>query len=166
MSPVRYWPAALFFVSGCILPTGECVYQLRSLELAGTMTGSALPPGAPPAPVTVLLAESRNGASYRTLTATIQAPAAVAISLVQLQRQTPAGPAVLLSFPFGNGQSGIWSANVDLPPDSLSFARLSWLGRRKELSVFVQIGVQGNLGELAGDLRVKEEIGWHHPYCD
>jgi len=166
MSPVRLWPTALLLISGCVLAPGECVYELRSLDLAGTMAGSAVAPGEPQSEVTVSLAESRNGLSYRILSAYITTPAAVAISLVQLRRITPAGSVVLVTFPLGNGQSGTWSANVDLPPDSLSLARLSTLAHSRKLSVFVQIGVQGNLGELAGKVRVTNETDWQHPYCD
>ena len=166
MSPVRYWPAGLLLVSGCILSPGDCTYQLRSLELAGTMTGSALPPGSPPAKGTILLAESKDGVSYRILSAYVETPAAVAISLVQLRQSTPAGTNVLMTFPMGNGQSGTWSANVDLPADSLPFSRLSFMGHFKQLGVYGQIGVQGNLGELTGNLRVTSETGWEHPRCD
>ena len=166
MSPVHYWPAALLLVSGCILSPGDCTYQLRSLELAGTMTGSALPPGSPPAKGTILLAESKDRVSYRILSAYVETPAAVAISLVQLRQSTPAGIKVLMTFPLGNGQSGIWSATVDLPADSLPFSRLSTMGHFKQLGVYVQIGVQGSLGELAGNLRVTSETGWEHPRCD
>jgi hypothetical protein len=166
MSPVRYWPAALLLVSGCILSPGDCAYQLRSLELAGTMTGSGLPPGTSPAAVTVSLAESKDGLSYRILSAYVTTPAAVAISLVQLRQFTPGGTKILVTFPLGNGQSGTWSSNVELPADSLPFTALSFLGRSKKLGVYVQIGVQGNLGELAGSLRLTSETGWEHPHCD
>ena len=166
MSPARLWPAALLLVSGCILAPGDCVYQLRSLELTGSMTGSALPPGSPPAEVTVTLAEAKDGASYRILSAYITTPAAAAISLVQLRQLKPAGPTVLMTFPLGNGQSGTWGANVDLPADSLPFTTLSFLGHARHLDVYGQIGVQGNLGELVGTLRVTGETGWEHPRCD
>lgn len=166
MSPVRFLPAALLMVSGCILSPGDCVYQLRSLELAGTLTGSALPPGSPPSDVTILLAESKDGVSYRVLSAYVTTQAAVAISLVQLRQFAPRGPKVLITFPMGNGQSGTWGANVNLPVDSLPFTELSLLGRSRKLEVYAQIGVRGGLGELAGTLRVSSETGWEHPRCD
>jgi len=166
MSPLRYCPAALLLVSGCILSPGDCTYQLRSLELTGTMTGSALRPGSPPAVMSITLAESKDGVSYRILSGYITTPAAPAISLVQLRQLTPQGPAVLLTFPMGDGQRGTWAANVDLAGDSLPFRVLSLLAHSGKLGVYAQAGIQGNLGELAGNLKVRSETGWEHPRCD
>lgn len=120
----RCWPAVLLLLSGCILDPGRCVYQTRWLKLDAPLAGSALRPGDPPALGSLTLAEQEDGLGFRTLSASVETQAAVAITLVELREATLSGSRVLYTFPLGNGQAGIWGANVDLAGNTLAFEQL------------------------------------------
>lgn len=159
-------PSLLLLLSGCILDYGKCTYQNRFLELAGPLGGSAQKPGSAPSDVLVRLAEQKEGLNFRVLSVYVHTQEAVAVSQVQLLAASGAGPQVVYTFPPGGGMGNTWSVNAELGRDTLTFDYLLFAANRGELSVSVELGVAGNLGELSGRLGIRTGEGWHRPYCD
>lgn len=144
---------------GCFLSPGECNYEHRSIEFAGTLTPAPAGPGGTPVGATLMLNETRGAdPDFRTLHLEFTGTLSGTMEAVEVRDiQTDM---VLATFAGGTG----WSANVDLGPTPTQ-EELAELAGTNRLQLRL-ISTPATLPVLEALLAVTARTNWSHPRCD
>jgi hypothetical protein len=150
-------------LSGCILGTGECSYEIRSLVMAGSLTGTGQPTGEAPLQAELALNESRDGVDYRILTISIQGGSVHGITAVDVVGGSGAGAILLASFTQGNTTTpGYWHSDLGYTTPAPSHTQLKWYAAQGELRLIARYSGGGT---AEGTLRITSDGDWNHPNC-
>ena len=142
---------------GCFLSPGDCDYEHRSIELAGTLV--PVGPGATAVGATLTLNETRgDDPDFRTFHVEFTGTLAGTMEFADV-RDVATG-AVLAVFAGGTG----WSSNVDIGPTPTQeqVALLAGAGRLQ----LRLVSSPSTIPVLEGLLAVTSRTDWSHPRCD
>lgn len=158
---------AALALGGCFLGIGDCSYEHRTLELAGTLVSAA--PGGPASAVDAMVSlnETRNSnPDFRVLNIQLTGALAGSVTAAELRDVTSTPATVLAKWTQGSAQAQLWDSNIDLTTPSPAHEELASLARAGRLRLMVSVGPSGSEGTLDGRLGVTNDGSWNHPRCD
>ena len=143
---------------GCMFSPGECNYEHRSIEFAGTLAAPAETLGASIG-ASLMLNETRgSNPDFRTLHVEFSGTLAGEMAFAELR---DVGSGVLLAtLPAGTG----WSTNVDIGPSPTQETLAALAGQGRLLLRLVR--TPETLPIVKGLLTVTARTDWSHPRCD
>ena len=142
---------------GCFLSPGDCDYEHRSIELAGSLV--PVGPGATAVGATLTLNETRgDDPDFRTFH--VEFTGTLAGTMESADVRDVATGAVLAAFAGGTG----WSSNLDVGPTPTQeqVALLAGAGRLQ----LRLVSSPSTIPVLEGLLAVTSRTDWSHPRCD
>lgn len=148
---------------GCLLDPGSCTYEIRTMELEGSISGTVT--GQPySGTARFFLSATKGSFNDRTIGITVNTFLAGAISKVEIRSTSPDAPIATFT-PGYSSTPGEWYATMNLTSESPSFASLKILAGSGRIRVIVTVGPAGSGGVMTGALDSSSDSGWDRPNC-